>query len=52
MNTKKVVTFVLVAFAIFYIIAFPSEASGLVKSAVNGLGNVANALGEFVRDLV
>jgi len=51
-NLKKVVTFILVAFTIFYVIAFPSEASALVTSAVNGLGNIANSLGQFVRDLV
>jgi large-conductance mechanosensitive channel len=51
-NLKKVVTWVLVAFVVFYVIQAPEKSADIVKSAGETLGNAASSLGDFVSSLV
>lgn len=52
MNLKKVVTWVIVAFVVFYVIQAPEKSAEIVKSAGETLGDAASSLGDFVASLV
>lgn len=52
MNLKKVVTWVVVAFVIFYVIQAPERSAAVVKSAGHALGDAASSLAAFVGSLV
>jgi large-conductance mechanosensitive channel len=51
-NLKKVITWLVVAFVVFYVIKYPETAAQYVRSAGNALGNVATSLADFVGSLV
>jgi hypothetical protein len=51
-NLKKVVTWVVVAFVIFYIIQAPERSADVVKSAGHALGDAASSLAAFVGSLI
>jgi hypothetical protein len=50
-NLKKLVTWLVVAFAIFYVIRAPEESAELVRSTGVALGNAASSLASFVGSL-
>ena len=51
-NLKKVVTWVIVAFVIFYVIQAPERSAAVVKSAGHALGDAASSLAAFVGSLL
>ena len=48
---KKVLTWLAVAFVVFYVIQRPQDAAGIVKSAGAALGDAAASLSAFVASL-
>ena len=52
MNLKKVLTWVVIAFVLFYVIQQPEESAELVRNAGEALGSAASSLSEFVGSLV
>ena len=44
MNLKKVVTWLVVAFVVFYVIQAPEQSAQIVKNAGQALGNAASSL--------
>ena len=52
MNLKKVVTWLVVAFVVFYVIQAPEQSAELVRSAGRALGDAASSLAQFVGSLV
>ena len=52
MNLKKVVTWLVVAFVVFYIIQAPEASAELVRRAGTALGTAATSLAAFVGSLV
>jgi large-conductance mechanosensitive channel len=51
MTLKKVLTWLVVAFVIFYVIKAPESSAQLVRSAGQALGNAASSLAAFVGSL-
>jgi hypothetical protein len=51
-NVKKVVTWLVVAFVVFYVIKSPDDSAELVRSAGKALGTAASSLATFVGSLV
>jgi large-conductance mechanosensitive channel len=51
-NLRKVITWLVVAFVIFYVIKFPENSAEFVRSAGNALGTAASSLADFVGSLV
>jgi large-conductance mechanosensitive channel len=51
-NLKKVLTWVIVAFVVFYVIQAPEKSADIVKSAGQTLGDAASSLGDFVSSLI
>jgi hypothetical protein len=51
-NLKKVVTWLVVAFVVFYVIQAPEQSAQLVRNAGNALGDAASSLAAFVGSLV
>jgi hypothetical protein len=49
---KKVLTWLAVAFVVFYVIQRPEDAAGIVRSAGSALGDAAASLSAFVGSLV
>lgn len=52
MNLKKVLTWLVVAFVLFYVIQAPESSAQLVRSAGLALGDAASSLAQFVGSLV
>ncbi|WP_199580345.1 hypothetical protein [Blastococcus sp. TBT05-19] len=52
MNLKKVLTWLVVAFVLFYVIQQPEASAALVRNAGEALGSAASSLSEFVGSLV
>ena len=52
MNLKKVLTWLVVAFVLFYVIQQPDASADLVRNAGQALGNAASSLSQFVGNLV
>ncbi len=52
MNLKKVITWLVVAFVVFYVIQAPEKSAEIVKSAGETLGDAASSLADFVGSLV
>jgi len=48
---KKIITWAVVLFIVFYIATQPSGAAGFVHSAFNGLHSAANSMAKFVNSL-
>jgi len=51
-NLKKVVTWLVVAFVVFYIIQAPENSAEIVRSAGEALGDAADSLASFVGSLI
>jgi hypothetical protein len=52
MSLKKIVAWLVIAFAIFYVIQFPETSADMVRSAGEALGNAAHSFATFVGSLV
>ena len=52
MNLKKVVTWLVVAFVVFYVIQAPEQSAQIVKDAGEALGDAASSIADFVGSLV
>ncbi len=52
MNLKKILTWLVVAFVVFYIIQAPEASAELVKSAGTALGDAAQSLSAFIGNLI
>jgi hypothetical protein len=51
MNLKKVITWLVVAFVVFYVIQAPESSAQLVRNAGDALGDAATSLAAFVGSL-
>jgi large-conductance mechanosensitive channel len=51
-NLKKVITWLVVAFVVFYVIQAPDSSAQFVRNAGQALGDAASSLAEFVGSLV
>ena len=51
MNLKKVITWLVVAFAVWYVIQNPEGSAEMVRSAGTALGDAATSLSQFVGSL-
>jgi hypothetical protein len=51
-NLKKVVTWLVVAFVVWFIIQAPEQSAQLVRNAGEALGEAASSLAAFVGSLV
>ncbi|MCW2582412.1 MAG: uncharacterized protein JWQ53_1202 [Klenkia sp.] len=52
MNLKKVLTWLVVAFVLFYVIQQPEDSADIVRNAGTALGDAASSLASFVGSLV
>lgn len=52
MKTKKVVLYLAIAFAVFYMYSRPTEAATAVKGVFDGIGSGAGQLAMFVTKLI
>ena len=52
LNLKKIVTWLAVAFVVFYVIQAPEQSAQIVKNAGEALGDAASSLANFVGSLV
>lgn len=50
-NLKKVVTWLIVAFVVFYVIRAPDQSAQIVKNAGHALGDAASSLSAFIGSL-
>jgi hypothetical protein len=51
MKPKKILTWVAIAFVVYYLATQPAGAAHFVHSAFNGLQNAGNSLATFVNSL-
>jgi large-conductance mechanosensitive channel len=51
-NLKKVITWLIVAFVVFYVIQAPERSAEIVKSAGETLGDAAASLADFFESLI
>lgn len=51
MNLKKIVALLLIAFVVFYVLSFPEESSGIIRSTVDALGDAASNFATFVKSI-
>ncbi|SFL66859.1 hypothetical protein SAMN04488085_11531 [Geodermatophilus ruber] len=52
MNLKKVLTWLVVAFVVFYVIQAPESSAEIVRNAGQALGDAASSLANFVGSLI
>ncbi|SEO71722.1 hypothetical protein [Trujillonella endophytica] len=52
MNLKKILTWVIVAFLVFYVIQAPERSAEIVKSAGETLGDAAASIADFFESLI
>lgn len=50
-SVKKVAGWLIIAFALFYVLTAPESSAELVRSAVNTLGDAAQAFARFLQSL-
>jgi hypothetical protein len=50
-GVKKVVTWVLVAFLIFYVVSQPAQAAQMARRLGSGVMSIANGFGSFISGL-
>jgi hypothetical protein len=50
-DMKKVITWALVAFLVFYIVTKPQDAAGIFRQLGNGVKGLATGFGAFVSGL-
>ena len=51
MNLKRVLTWLAIAFVVFYLIKAPESSANIVRNAGEALGNAASSLAAFVNQL-
>jgi hypothetical protein len=51
-SVKKVLTWLVLAFVIFYVIKSPDQSAQLVRNAGHALGDAASSLAAFIGSLV
>jgi large-conductance mechanosensitive channel len=51
-SLKKVITWLVVAFVVWFVIQAPEQSAQMVKNAGQALGNAASSLAQFVGSLV
>ena len=51
MNLKKVLTWLVVAFVVFYVISAPEDSADFVRTAGQALGDAATSLASFFDSL-
>lgn len=51
-NAKKIVTWLVIAFVVFYVIRSPDQSAQVVRNAGHALGAAASSLATFVGSLV
>src|SRR5215217_5390864 len=51
-NLKKVLTWLIVAFVVFYVIQAPESSAQMVRNVGTALGNAASSLATFVGSIV
>jgi hypothetical protein len=51
-SLKKVLSWLVVAFVVFYVIKYPANSADVVRSAGEALGGAASSLADFVGSLV
>jgi hypothetical protein len=51
-SLKKVVTWLVVAFVVWFVIQAPEQSAQMVKNAGEALGNAATSFAQFVGSLV
>jgi large-conductance mechanosensitive channel len=51
-SLKKIISWLVVAFVVFYVIKYPDESAAMVRSAGHALGTAASSLADFVGSLV
>jgi large-conductance mechanosensitive channel len=51
-NLKKIVTWLVVAFVVFYVIQAPEQSAEMVRNAGEAIGDAASSLAAFVGSLV
>ena len=51
MNAKKVITWLVVAVVVFYVIKSPDSSAHIVRNAGQALGDAASSLAKFVGSL-
>lgn len=51
MNAKKALTWIGIAFVVFFVLSSPADAGGVVRSAFDGIESAANQLATFVKSL-
>ncbi|MFV0535075.1 MAG: hypothetical protein ACK5MR_15675 [Cumulibacter sp.] len=51
MSIKKLISLLLLAFVIFYVLTFPEESSNIVHSTVDALGTAASNFATFVKSI-
>lgn len=51
MNTKKAVTWLAIAFVVFFVLSQPGQAGNTVDSIFNGLEDAGNSLATFVTSI-
>jgi len=49
---KKILTWLAIGFAVFYVLTAPQDAAGAVRAAAGGLEDAAGSLSEFFSSLV
>jgi large-conductance mechanosensitive channel len=51
-NLKKVITWLIVAFVIFYVVQAPESSAQLVRNVGTALGNAASSFATFIGSLI
>jgi len=51
MTPKKALTWVGIAFVVFFLLSSPTDAAGVVRSAFDGIQSAANQLATFVKSI-
>lgn len=50
-NTKKYVTWIIIAFVLFFVLGQPEQAAGIVRSGIDGLESAAQSAITFMQSL-
>jgi hypothetical protein len=50
-NARKALTWIGIAFVVFFVLSSPNDAGGVVRSAFNGIESAANQLSAFVKSI-
>lgn len=51
MSLKKVMAWLMLAFAVFYVITQPAEAAAMVQTVASALGDAASGMASFMQSL-